>query len=196
MEAEGNRSNTENQSGTGWESVSSLSPTPEARWIRNNKDHVVFSRAGDEIVFGETKYTCKADILPGEGLLSSGSDDYYTCAMGIVTRDGNQYVINQGVFADLSNNQMFDLIQKRLMYGNGEKSCFPKIRIGDRLPYEEISAKLKTAEGDGGKVERVVVFSPGHVSDGSKPELKMIQDYIRANLSDKARDVRRKYNKY
>ena len=181
------KSNASNK--TGWEGVEQMAgnfeqtKTPE--YQRNSDGDVRFSRIGDEIVFGETPYTHKVDVLPREN-----REDYDSSVIGIETYDGNCYFIAEGLLVDKNNNKKVDLIRKRSEDAN---YSFPNIRIGYKLPYEKISENLKVPDGEGGSVVKVVSYgeAPSSHSQGSEMK-KQIQGAIHEMImgNDIAKQVR------
>lgn len=112
----------------------------------DNSGDAIFSKFRDRIVFGETPYTQRVDLLPGEK--SNGDDIYHSAVAKIETSDGNIYYINQGIFLDTKNAKYVDILEKRRKKEDrGEEYNFPDIMIGYNLPFDEISCNLPRAQG-------------------------------------------------
>lgn len=174
---------------TGWEGVEKMAGkfeqkrTPECR--RNSDGDVMFSRIGDEIVFGETPYTRRVDALPWEN-----REDYDSSVIGIETNDGNCYYIAEGLLVDRKNDKKVDLIRKR---GENANYSFPSIRIGYRLPFEKISENLKVPDGEKGSVLKIVSYGEAPSAHGQGSEMKkQIQGVIHEMImgNDAAKQAR------
>lgn len=152
-----------------WKSLEQASKSPEYEIDKNG--NVYFSKAGDVIIFGETKYTRKVDDFPHE----TSEENYDNSVVGIKTDDGNQYYISRGVFLDRDNNKKVDLLKRR----QGDSGYrFPNIAIGEPLPYDAIARNIPEGANIGVVTEVVCL---GEAPSGSLEENKTkkdIQDYI------------------
>lgn len=174
---------------TGWESVEAIvdnfeqQRTPEYK--RNKDGDVMFSKIGDEIIFGETPYTRRVDAFPQEN-----QEDYASSVVGIETYDGNCYFISEGVLVDKKNNKKVDLLKKR---SENADFSFPSVRIGYKLPYDKISENLKVPDGEGGTIVKVVSYGEASATHNNGSEMKkQVQGAIHGMImqNDTAKQIR------
>ena len=174
---------------TGWESVEAIvdnfeqQRTPEYK--RNKDGDVMFSKIGDEIIFGETPYTRRVDAFPQEN-----QEDYASSVVGIETYDGNCYFISEGVLVDKKNNKKVDLLKKR---SENADFSFPSVRIGYKLPYDKISENLKVPDGEGGTIVKVLSYGEASATHNNGSEMKkQVQGAIHGMImqNDTAKQIR------
>ena len=174
---------------TGWESVEAIvdnfeqQRTPEYK--RNKDGDVMFSKIGDEIIFGETPYTRRVDAFPQEN-----QEDYASSVVGIETYDGNCYFISEGVLVDKKNNKKVDLLKKR---SENADFSFSSVRIGYKLPYDKISENLKVPDGEGGTIVKVVSYGEASATHNNGSEMKkQVQGAIHGMImqNDTAKQIR------